>query len=155
MENGYGTSVPDSAADEMTEAEYLNTQMIESDYLANFGLNVSDQSAMYTPWGMPAAHGPWIPLTAVAATAEYERVVKVKTGNDLLKFVLPNPTMDNLKAQVLKRKPELAADVLKFMYKDEEGEMITITSDEDLHFCSQYFKSSTSIRLSLVANDNH
>nr|GMD19097.1 NAC domain-containing protein 100 [Ipomoea batatas] len=84
--------------------------------------------------------------------------VKVEWKKDLFKFPLDLPTMDGLKTQVLKRLSLLEADGLKFMYKDEDGEMITIACEEDLHFCFQYFKSSphkTKVRLSLVANDDH
>nr|GMD53024.1 NAC domain-containing protein 92-like [Ipomoea batatas] len=68
--------------------------------------------------------------------------VKVEWKKDLFKFPLDLPTMDGLKTQVLKRLSLLEADGLKFMYKDEDGEMITIACEEDLHFCFQYFKSS-------------
>nr|GMD32053.1 NAC domain-containing protein 92-like [Ipomoea batatas]GME12147.1 NAC domain-containing protein 92-like [Ipomoea batatas] len=84
--------------------------------------------------------------------------VKVESKKDLFKFPLDLPTMDGLKTQVLKRLTHLEADGLKFMYQDEDGEMITIACEEDLHFCFQYFKSSfhkTKVRLSLVANDDH
>ncbi|XP_031115737.1 uncharacterized protein LOC116019605 [Ipomoea triloba] len=83
--------------------------------------------------------------------------VKVESKKDLFKFPLDLPTMDGLKTQVLKRLTHLEADGLKFMYQDEDGEMITIACEEDLHFCFQYFKSSfhkTKVRLSLVANDD-
>lgn len=81
--------------------------------------------------------------------------VKVEYNTEVFKFHLINPpTIHGLKTQVLKRISKLEGDDngLKFMYKDEEGEMITIACDEDVLFCIQYFKSleKTTVRLTLV-----
>nr|GMC81007.1 NAC domain-containing protein 92-like [Ipomoea batatas] len=73
-------------------------------------------------------------------------------NNDTVMFLLPFPTMDSLKAEILKRFNNLEAETFKIRYKDEDEEMVTIGCDDDLHYCLEFFKSTgtTPVRLSLL-----
>nr|GMD51064.1 NAC domain-containing protein 100-like [Ipomoea batatas] len=139
---------------QMTEIEKVSTSQHEG---------VSQEGIMFTP-DLQDQQSKLYPSSCITTPQRQPRLsqnstrlwVKVKYKEDLLRFPLDLLTLDSLKIEVLKRCTDLEADGFKFMYKDEDGEMITIACEDDLHFCFQYFKSSfhnTKVRLSLVAND--
>nr|GMD50899.1 NAC domain-containing protein 92-like [Ipomoea batatas] len=115
-------------------------------------ITVLTASGYYSLRGM-AENRP-IPAANVDEADPSNMWVKVEHMGDLVKFKLALPLLKELKAAVKSRFRHLKTrgTVLKFMYKDQEGNMIVIACDEDLKFCFEYFNTlNRTVRLSLVA----
>nr|GMD50826.1 protein NLP7-like [Ipomoea batatas] len=95
-----------------------------------------------------------IPPAAAEAGTSNMWVVKVEYMGDILRVSMALPLLKELKAAVSSRRRHLKGrrTVLKFLYKDQEGDMIVIACDEDLQLCFKYFKTlNQTVRWSLVA----
>nr|GLL40310.1 extensin-1-like [Ipomoea trifida] len=115
-------------------------------------ITVLTASGYYSLRGM-AENRP-IPAANVDEADPSIKWVKVEHMGDLVKFKLALPLLKDLKAAVKSRFRHLKTrgTVLKFTYKDQEGNMIVIACDEDLKFCFEYFNAlNRTVRLSLVA----
>ncbi|XP_019158197.1 PREDICTED: NAC domain-containing protein 92-like [Ipomoea nil] len=93
------------------------------------------------------------PMMQTNVVLSTQFLVKLKYKKDTVKFVLNNPTLDGLKAQVLKRFNKLEIDGLEFKYRDLHGRMISMVCDEDLKYRLRCLKAcgEIEVRLSLVS----